>query len=359
MSSAFDSQAPPIDPAPHVRLVHHVLRTQFCGVSACYEELYSEGLVGLVKAAMTFDPRRKTAWGVYAFACIRNEILMYLRRERKEPVALSLDAPAPGGDGEDESRPLHEVIGFDRSVEDEAEAHAWMDKLLAWVQRRNSRAWEWCRLWLFGYSWVEIAQREGYSPAFVRYRVLRLIREYVAQAGAPDVSKGVDTVVMELSRPPRFVIREPEPGPVEVYWQCFACGLRFESKSELARHRRANHERKDDERMAARLPPIRWADRLRIPQGEVVRIGVSHVSLARSIWRRLGDPERIRIGRTEDGLLALAPGLGFRVRQRGAKVVSVSLHRAPERIGLPSGEYEVEQQVEGVLLLRRAVGTDL
>lgn len=47
------------------------------------DELISVGNVGLVKAAASFNPQKKFRLSTYACRCIRNEILMYLRKARK------------------------------------------------------------------------------------------------------------------------------------------------------------------------------------------------------------------------------------------------------------------------------------
>lgn len=49
------------------------------------DDIISEGMVGLVKAAKTFDDKRKIKFGTYASRCITNEMLMFIR-DRKSVV---------------------------------------------------------------------------------------------------------------------------------------------------------------------------------------------------------------------------------------------------------------------------------
>ena len=48
-----------------------------------YEELQSEALVGLTKAAKTFNPKLGLAFSTYAYTVMQNEILLYLRHLNK------------------------------------------------------------------------------------------------------------------------------------------------------------------------------------------------------------------------------------------------------------------------------------
>ena len=58
------------------------------------EDIISEGMVGLVKAANKFDPDKGVKFSTFAGSCIRNEMLMYLRKlNRQVPYEVSLNEP--------------------------------------------------------------------------------------------------------------------------------------------------------------------------------------------------------------------------------------------------------------------------
>ena len=58
------------------------------------DDIISEGMVGLVKAANTFDDGRGIKFGTYASRCITNEMLMFIRRMNKQlPHEVSLYVP--------------------------------------------------------------------------------------------------------------------------------------------------------------------------------------------------------------------------------------------------------------------------
>lgn len=82
----------------NMNLVHSVVN-RFFPTYRGNEDIVEEGMLGLVKAANAFDEDSTVAFSTYAFCAIRNEIISYLRRERKYDDLLSLDEPI-GDDGE-------------------------------------------------------------------------------------------------------------------------------------------------------------------------------------------------------------------------------------------------------------------
>ena len=57
------------------------------------EDLISIGTIGLIKAINTFNPYKNIKLATYASRCIENEILMYLRRNSKTKMEVSIDEP--------------------------------------------------------------------------------------------------------------------------------------------------------------------------------------------------------------------------------------------------------------------------
>ena len=56
-----------------------------------YDDLVSEGTIGLIKAAQTYDENKEIKFSTYSARCIKNQILMYLRKENKHKNVQSLD----------------------------------------------------------------------------------------------------------------------------------------------------------------------------------------------------------------------------------------------------------------------------
>ena len=64
-----------VDPLQHEDLVFHVLRKMFIfDHHYLYKDLRACGVLGLIKAAETFNPRRKVKFSTHAFYYIRKEI---------------------------------------------------------------------------------------------------------------------------------------------------------------------------------------------------------------------------------------------------------------------------------------------
>lgn len=76
----------------NLRLVVYIAK-KFENTGINIEDLVSIGTIGLIKAVNTFEPRKNIKLATYASRCIENEILMYLRRNLKNRVEVSLDEP--------------------------------------------------------------------------------------------------------------------------------------------------------------------------------------------------------------------------------------------------------------------------
>ncbi|WP_061213837.1 RNA polymerase sporulation sigma factor SigE [Syntrophomonas wolfei] len=76
----------------NLRLVVYIAK-KFENTGINIEDLVSIGTIGLIKAVNTFEPKKNIKLATYASRCIENEILMYLRRNIKNRVEISLDEP--------------------------------------------------------------------------------------------------------------------------------------------------------------------------------------------------------------------------------------------------------------------------
>lgn len=81
------------------RLIEHNLRLvvyiakKFDNTGVGVEDLISIGTIGLIKAINTFNTGKNIKLATYASRCIENEILMYLRRNSKTRMEVSIDEP--------------------------------------------------------------------------------------------------------------------------------------------------------------------------------------------------------------------------------------------------------------------------
>lgn len=86
-----DSNAREILIERNVKLVFHQVTKKFANVPYDKKELVSIGIIGLIKSVDTFDISKNTKFSSYAITCINNEVLMFLRKEKKYINTDSLD----------------------------------------------------------------------------------------------------------------------------------------------------------------------------------------------------------------------------------------------------------------------------
>lgn len=79
------------------------------------EDLISIGTIGLIKSINTFKPDKNIKLATYASRCIENEILMYLRRNNKTRLEVSIDEPL-NVDWDGNELLLSDILGTDEDV---------------------------------------------------------------------------------------------------------------------------------------------------------------------------------------------------------------------------------------------------
>ena len=108
----------------NLRLVVYIAK-KFDNTCVGVEDLISIGTIGLIKAINTFKADKNIKLATYASRCIENEILMYLRRNNKTRMEVSIDEPM-NVDWDGNELLLSDILGTDedviyRGLEDETE----------------------------------------------------------------------------------------------------------------------------------------------------------------------------------------------------------------------------------------------
>ena len=108
----------------NLRLVVYIAK-KFDNTGVGVEDLISIGTIGLIKGINTFNPDKNIKLATYASRCIENEILMYLRRNNKTKMEVSIDEPL-NVDWDGNELLLSDILGTDedtiyRDMEQEAE----------------------------------------------------------------------------------------------------------------------------------------------------------------------------------------------------------------------------------------------
>ncbi len=98
----------------NLRLVVYIAK-KFDNTSVGVEDLISIGTIGLIKAINTFNKDKNIKLATYASRCIENEILMYLRRNNKTKMEVSIDEPL-NVDWDGNELLLSDILGTDEDV---------------------------------------------------------------------------------------------------------------------------------------------------------------------------------------------------------------------------------------------------
>ena len=124
LGTEYDTKAKTMLIEHNLRLVVYIAK-KFDNTGVGVEDLISIGTIGLIKAINSFDINKKIKLATYASRCIENEILMYLRRNHKTRMEVSIDEPL-NVDWDGNELLLSDILGTDediiyRNLEDEAE----------------------------------------------------------------------------------------------------------------------------------------------------------------------------------------------------------------------------------------------
>lgn len=98
----------------NLRLVVYIAK-KFDNTGVGVEDLISIGTIGLIKSINTFKPDKNIKLATYASRCIENEILMYLRRNNKTKLEVSIDEPL-NVDWDGNELLLSDILGTEEDV---------------------------------------------------------------------------------------------------------------------------------------------------------------------------------------------------------------------------------------------------
>ncbi len=154
--------------AEHSRLVSRAVR-QFFLQGGDQDDLYQEGMIGLLKAIRSYDPARNDNFEAYASLCIRRQLYDAVRKDARsslrEEAALRLITPDPAL--ADVPDPETQCLANETETEIKAALHGFLSAFEASVLDP----------YLAGYSVSEISRSLGRSPKSVENAILRIRRK--------------------------------------------------------------------------------------------------------------------------------------------------------------------------------------
>lgn len=166
----------------NLRLVVYIAK-KFDNTGVGVEDLISIGTIGLIKSINTFKPDKNIKLATYASRCIENEILMYLRRNSKTRLEVSIDEPL-NVDWDGNELLLSDILGTDedviyRDIENEMERKL-LDKAIQKLSDRERTIVE-LRFGLKNPMGQEMTQKEvadllGISQSYISRLEKKIIR---------------------------------------------------------------------------------------------------------------------------------------------------------------------------------------
>lgn len=141
LGTEYEDEAKSILIEHNLRLVVYIAK-KFDNTGVGVEDLISIGTIGLIKSINTFNPEKNIKLATYASRCIENEILMYLRRNNKTRLEVSIDEPL-NVDWDGNELLLSDILGTDedviyRGIENEVERKLLMGAISKLTDREKT-----------------------------------------------------------------------------------------------------------------------------------------------------------------------------------------------------------------------------
>lgn len=141
------------------------------------DDLYSIGLIGVVKAVNTFNPNKGFTFSAYATQIIRNEILATFRKKRIIPV-FSLDEPYQLENGDLVN--FSETIADRKRFEEEVIADIQMEQIFSNLSDREKKI---ISLSMDGKTQREIAEILGLTQSYISRIIKSIYKKWRKQNG--------------------------------------------------------------------------------------------------------------------------------------------------------------------------------
>ena len=160
------------------KLIEHNLRLvvflakKYENTGVDLEDLVSIGSIGLIKGINTFSVGKNIKLATYISRCIDNEILMYLRKNKKIRYEVSIDQ-ALSYDGDGNELHLEDIIGTDKdliskNVEDKNDKSVMIREILNLKPRdRDIMVLRYGLLGNDEFTQKEVAEKLGISQSYI------------------------------------------------------------------------------------------------------------------------------------------------------------------------------------------------
>lgn len=188
----------------NIRLVLFRVNRRFCTFPCDKEELFSVGLIGLIKSVDTFDIDKKTSFTTYASRCIDNEILAFIHNNKKHIKHVSLNAPINKNNDEFELTLADILNDFNDDFVLEYEEKELSDAVRLLVEKLPERKKKIITMY-FGFNGEPLKQKEisnnlGVTQACVSKTIISTIKELKNQLETDSFSTKPNTYINATSK---------------------------------------------------------------------------------------------------------------------------------------------------------------
>ena len=198
-----DGEAKKIIAEHNIRLVLYEVTTRFKYVEYDKKDLVSIGNIGLIKAITTFDKSRKVEFSAYTARCIDNEILMFLRKIKKDQNVDSLNKQIKH-DKEGRELKIEDIISDTSNIIEDYEKNITYKSIQEIIKKLPNRDKEIIIL-RFGFYNNEVHTQEEIANmmSISRSYVARLIAKIVKRIGQELKKNGIIELRTQKNTPIR------------------------------------------------------------------------------------------------------------------------------------------------------------
>lgn len=141
------------------------------------DDIISEGLLGLTKAANRYDFNKGTKFASFASICIRNEMLMFIRKNEKSYMhEVSLNTPI--GYDEKQEITLQDILPSEETLEESVIAKLMIED---YIKKQPDKDQKILRMSLQGKTKKEIASEMGCCYRTVKKRFDKIKKSDIFQ----------------------------------------------------------------------------------------------------------------------------------------------------------------------------------
>ncbi len=142
----------------NLRLVAHIAK-KYYNTAVDQDDLISIGTIGLIKAVDTFDHTKGARLATYAARCAENEVLMFMRANKKRSQDVSLSEPI---DTDKDGHPLSllDVIADEDTLAEDLELKLNSEKLRRFLYEVLDEREREVIVWRYGLRGDGLPQRE-------------------------------------------------------------------------------------------------------------------------------------------------------------------------------------------------------